>query len=55
MSKIKYSSQWQVEKLESEYDKEMEEDYQQELTFSQENYQYDYYSPKDEDYYDKLK
>ena len=59
MSKIKYSSQWQIEELESEYDKEMEEDYQQELTFSQENqfndYQYDYYSPKDEDYYDKLK
>lgn len=59
MSKIKYSSQWQIEELESKYDKEMEEDYQQELTFSQENqfndYQYDYYSPKDEDYYDKLK
>lgn len=37
----------------------MQEDYQQQLAFSQENqfndYQYDYYSPKDEDYYDKLK
>lgn len=59
MSKIKYSSQWQIEELENEYDKEMEEDYQQELIFSQENqfndYQYDCYSPKDEDYFDKLK
>lgn len=59
MSKIKYSSQWEIEKIESEYVKERKEDYQQELTFSQENqfndYQYDYYSPKDEDYYDKLK
>ena len=59
MSKIKYSSQWQIEELESEYDKEMEEDYQQELTFSQENqfsdYHYDNYSPKDDDYSDKLK
>lgn len=37
----------------------MQEDYQQQLAFSQENqfndYQDDYYSPKDEDYYDKLK
>lgn len=59
MSKIKYSSQWQVEKLEHEYFKEMKEDYQQQLALSQENqfndYQYDYYSPKNEDYYDKLK
>ena len=59
MSKIKYSSQWQVEKLEHEYFKEMKEDYQQQLALSQENqfndYQYDYYSAKDENYYDKLK
>ena len=59
MSKIKYSSQWQVEKLEHEYFKEMKEDYQQQLALSQENqfndYQYDYYSVKDENYYDKLK
>mgnify|MGYP000743372338 FL=1 len=59
MSKIKYSSQWQVEKLEHEYFKEMKEDHQQQLALSQENqfndYQYDYYSAKDENYYDKLK
>ena len=59
MSKIKYSSQWQVEKLEHEYFKDMKEDHQQQLALSQENqfndYQYDYYSAKDENYYDKLK
>ena len=37
----------------------MQEDYQQQLAFSQENqfndYQDDYYSEKDENYYDQLK
>ena len=59
MSKIKYSSQWEIEKIESEYVKDMQEDYQQQLAFSQENqfndYQDDYYSEKDENYYDQLK
>lgn len=64
MSKIKYSSQWEIEKIESEYVKDMQEDYQQQLAFSQENqfndYQYDYSAEHemkttDENYYNQLK
>ena len=64
MSKIKYPSQWKREKLESEYVKDMQENYQQQLAFSQENqfndYQYDYSTEHemkttDENYYNQLK